>query len=768
MKTTAMRKFSYLLTCFAVFAFGVFPARAALEFQAVPDAAASTARFAQALAAGRGYAADLTNGTGGTLIKGTTQTNMARGVYRLHCPLAMAPLGDLKVSEISITIRAGSSTRTARMIYFPRPDEFIDIPLDFTVSSAKAVPISVGWAIVGQRAKFNRENTAELPSDPEATESGTTDTGPEMGEDAGIALADLPKIPYHLAALTPYLEPLCPLNVELSVDKIVYKPGEQGTAVVTLRNPGDTPQKAQLHVELLSGLQGRSDVATQTLDVPPGGEQQWSGPFSLANLYWGAEIRATVSVGISPAYSTGAVFAVAKNMWETAIVAGTNYTYPYRDRDFAEKTIEGLRKSGYTALESGFWAPDDYLNFNPDKELFYGGHLCYKGSLSGTKNYLEFAHKCGMSAAVYSLTWGGSGPSVIETMRQHPDWFADADFFSDWLEDWPMMERGQIPPMAAWPTAGISSGNDAGFLKRHAQEFVTSHKQIGWDATRYDVYTDEDDWVVNATKRVRAMVDKEAPEYQWGFNAAVSEKISGWHLDNMLSGGGLLMNEELRNFSRGKSSYAAYMKEALYYRDAVWAHNGHLGICYDAPSGVSLVPGNAPVATKLDGLYQNIMILAAGGHPFYSSLEHEIGRYDQFALRYSEFLWNNRMRLLKQPDAVVNFAGNVELMSWQPLARKLDLPDGRHRLVLHLINPPARDASADSTMTTRPPLRNVPVTINLPAGATVDGAWALTPQPTMRQEALPTHINGTALSLTVPEVRFWTVVVVEYHGNGIE
>jgi len=743
------------------------PCWSAPNIPTLPDAATATARLTQALAAGRCYVADLGTGTSGTLVKGSSQVGLPRGMYRLHCPLAMAPLGDLRVSEISITIRAGASTRTLRMIYFPSADEFVDFPLEFAAAGTNATPISVSWAIEGHRAKINRTNTGDLPADPEQGEAVADDNLPEMGEDATIGLADLAKVKYHLAALPLYLESLGPLDATVAVDKIVYKPGEQGTASVTLKNLADTPQRAQLHVELLSGLQERAEVAAQLLDVPAHGERTWSGPFTIGNRYWGAEIRATVQVGEAHANSKSAVFAIAKNMWEVAVVAGTNYTYRFQDRDVAERTIDELRTAGFTALESGFWAPDDFLGFVPDKELYYGGHLCYKNSTSGTKNYLDCAHKYGMRAAVYSLTWGGSGPPVFEQMRLHPDWFTDAEFYADWLENWPMMEREQIPPMAVWPSAGISSGNDAGFLKRHAEQFVASHRQIGWDATRYDVYTDIDPWVISATKRVRAMVAKEEPDYQWGFNTEVSEKVPPAHLDVMLGNGGLLMNEELRNISRGRGSFAAYLKEALYYRDIVWAHNGHLGICYDAPSGVQLQAGGV-YATKLDAVYQNILLLAAGGHPFYSSLERSIGQYNLFALRYAEFIWNNSMRPLKNP-AVIAVPANTELMAWQTLARKLDLPDGRHRLVVHLINPPARDDAHDPAMSVRPPMRNLPLTITLPEGAKVDGAYTLTAQPVMRQESLPLHQNGPALTLTIPEVRLWTVVVVEYSGKaGVE
>jgi uncharacterized membrane protein len=92
----------------------------------------------------------------------------------------------------------------------------------------------------------------------------------------------------------------------------------------------------------------------------------------------------------------------------------------------------------------------------------------------------------------------------------------------------------------------------------------------------------------------------------------------------------------------------------------------------------------------------------------------------------------------------------------------VDLADNRHRLVVHLLNAPANDQCLGNlAMKTPAPLRNQPVTVTLPAGATVDSVWLLSP--ITGQEALPFKVAGVTLTLTVPEVRIWGVVVIDYH-----
>ncbi|HOF87062.1 MAG TPA: hypothetical protein PLZ36_03015 [Armatimonadota bacterium] len=633
---------------------------------------------------------------------------------------------------------------------------------------------TVQWAIAGPLAEKLRERTLAAPAGPDADGEEELDNllnMPAVAEDGSIALNDLPKIPYRLAALTPYIEPLSPLAVQVEVDKIVYKPGETGAAAVIVTNLAHTPARAALTVELLSGVRAQRQIAAVTLDIPAGGSQRWTGAFATAGLYWGAELRATAAIDPASPAAGRAVFGVANNIWETAIFAGTNYSVRFRDRAVAEQTIDELRAKGYTGFESGFWAPDDFGDFTPDTELFFGGHLCYPGSISAMQNYIEFAHRRGMAATLYSLITACSGPPAFELMRKHPDWFTAGEFFSDWFEHWPLMEESKIKPMSVWPYASIAWGKSDGIVATHAQENVDAHTMFGWDGIRYDVYSNTSAWTINATKRIRALVEKAVPTYQFGYNAEVSDNVTPEAYTTMLSNGGMFMHEEPRNIADRHYRFSTYLDKALTYRDVVWQYGGQYGICYDPPAGYSgLEPyhPNNVYGTKLDELYICTLLLAAGAHPYYGWMEHQVGQYPTFALRYAEFLWNNSMRPLANPNAVVSFGKPVELMQWERLARRLDLGDDRHRLVLHLIVPPGRDAAHDLSQKTNPPLRDVPATLTLPAGARVEGIWALSPIPDARQEAVPFTANGAAVTLTLPETRFWTVLVVEYRGpNGV-
>src|SRR5690349_1193348 len=72
------------------------------------DVAAHAKRTA---GAGRCFVTDVGRGTAGVAVRGTSEVELPAGRYRLHVPLALAPVGDLGTSAINISITAGETRR---------------------------------------------------------------------------------------------------------------------------------------------------------------------------------------------------------------------------------------------------------------------------------------------------------------------------------------------------------------------------------------------------------------------------------------------------------------------------------------------------------------------------------------------------------------------------------------------------------------------------------------------------------------------------------
>ncbi|MHB9133705.1 MAG: hypothetical protein ACYDBB_21795 [Armatimonadota bacterium] len=756
-----MRSLLVLLAAICLLPALAAPQAGTLDASLVNDSAAAKAAFAKSLAGGKCFARDPSQrATTGTVLQGSSATQLPPGRYRLHVPLALAPLGNVKISAIAITLKAEDSKRTLGMLNFTKADEFIDATADFTIDHTRFARYSVDWMFTGEHAKRNAQHALDVPDAPGAGDDQLLDIteGVDEDEQGFVRIADLSEIPFHLAAAPPYIEQLSPVAVKVATDKIVYKPGEMGTVTVSLANGTDKAVKVTLEPEILAGLAGNEKLPGGVVEIAVGESKSWSGTFTTQGMHWGAEIHVSAKTGNAPVATGRAFFGVTDNFWETAIVGGMMFSAHYREPEAAEKFMQGLKDQGFTVLESGFWAPDEFGNFTPDTELFYGGQGCYPGSVTGTKNVITAGHKRGMASTVYSNLWGGDGYDSYEMIRQHPDWFTDGGgACSDWLENWELMSKGKIAPMPVWPYTCVDSDHDAETMKVHAQEFVNSHKTLGWDGTRYDSYG-IDAWSKRATKMVRELVEAQVPEYRWGYNSSVPKDADPTALDVMCRGGQLVMEEGLRGVAKRVGSFTTYCTTLSGYRDVVWSHDGHLGLCYDRPGGPL-----AKDATVLDAVYLCSILLATGCHPYYSQMDTEIGKYPAFALRYSEYLYDHKMRKLATPEAVIKFGGSPKLLEWPRLVRTLDMGNNRRRLVIQLLNTPANDKTiSNPAMLTLPPIRNLPVTVTLPPGAVVQGAWSLCAIPDAHHDALETKRQGDALTLTVPEVRIWNVLVIEF------
>lgn len=741
------------------FLLGMAPAAytaAAPRAKVAADAAQLTAVLTQGRTAQRCYVTDIGKGTQGTVVRGMTEQPLAPGRYRLHIPLAMAPLGDLNVSAIEITLSAGAAKRTLGMLHFTQPDEFTDFTLDFTAPGGPT-PFAVSWSLDSEQAVKNRVKALDdVQIDPEKSDLGgeVEAEAPPTDEEGMISVADLPKLKYHLAACPACIETLPPLELACSTDKIVYQPAEKADATVTVTNVSDQPVKVALSLQVLNGLEGKREIPADTFELAADEKKSWQGPVELTGMHWGAELRAVARVGERQA-TASATFGVTDNFWETAQVTGILYSDIFEDPKVVEATMQKWRTSGFTVFESGFWAPDDFSDLTPDSEWFFSGQCNYRGTITATRNIINAAHRNGIAATVYAKMREVAGGPGFEFMRKHPDWVESGQFAADWLEELPLVYAKKILPTGLWAVAGINEGNCTGALDYHAHEMIGTRKQFGWDGVRYDTYLC-DEWGKKAVAQVRAIVEQEAPQFRWGYNTFVPLDVKAGTIDVMLRGGQLSMEESVRSIGKSSSSFSAYLHTVMSYRDDVWAHGGHFGVCYDSPSA-------RKGGSELDDLYCSTFLLASGSHPYYSPLESMAGQFAPFGLRYAEFIYNNRMRPVKAPEQVITIGGMAKPLEWQKLARALDLDDTHHRLVIHLINPPVDDLSLhNGGMKIPTPMRHLPVTLSLPADAKVLSAWNLTPIPTAQQTPLTCKQTGGTVTLTVPEVRFWNVLVIDY------
>ncbi len=755
------------------------PAPGAAPVTLVPDAVASQALLAKLSAPATCVVADLAKGDAGVLFQGESAVALPAGRYRLHAPVAASPLGTLALGTVRLRITAADATRDCSAVQFPASDEFADLGLEFILKTTARVPVRIDWraeegtktkGLLGRRA-LELHQAAGKGGPPATTGLGDEDGGAAEplkldDEGAGIAFAEAKKVPFHLLATAVHIERLSPIDVRVRLDKLVYRPRDEASATVTLKNLGAAPFSGTLTLELCAGLQPPQPLKTQPVELAAG--QETSLPFArllpTQNLHWGADVQATVTgAGVPPA-SGHEVFAVSSNLWETAIIAAHPAHMAAFDRKAdAETAARKLRDQGFTGFEAFFWAPCDLLEFTPDQELFFSGQTAYPGTVTGTRNLIAACHAEGLYATFYANLWGGSGPPAIEVMRRHPEWFGDANYNTFVLDDWDLLGPSQMdmgahklraPGIATWCFNQLYIAPPEGVFRYHANEILSSRKMFGWDGIRYDSYYSRY-WSVRAMRLIRGLVAKDAPEFGFGYNSFAWADYKAGALDDMIGGGGLIMGEGIR--IEGIRSLEKFAREINSWRDVIWAYGGH------GPGMLFRDSTDEEEMTPLGVDYQASIILAAGGHLYYNPVKSELGQYPRCALRYSEFLYDNRMRPLRQPEAVVSFGRDARFLCWRELARTLDLGGNRHRLVLELLQQPIeQDPFKDKTMKAPPPLRALPVTLHLPPGAKVTGAWSFSPVPDARHQPLTATAAGDGVQIVVPEIRLWTALVVEF------
>ncbi len=760
MKT--LKLFLLLFLCIPAFALEI-------EVPVCKDVVSAQDFVKKAQATARCYVADLSMALNGTLIKGSTDGILSPGCYRARMSLALAPLGDPITCAMTVKVTAGNNSQVLSPLYFAEPAKFNDVVIYFTVSDAAPQQISVSWEGV---KKIKAATTANDDPDPDAKDN-VDDGGifPEPAEDKMVKFADLKDCKFYIAAQGVCVEKLSPVAVtKTAIEKVTYKTNETAKGNVTLTNFSTEPADVKLTVALEYGLSGQRIIESKNYTIAGKETVNWAGDFTVKDLRYGVELKASAVVNGYEPSAKGDIFAVNDNIYESAMIGAMGGgTLAPTSMEYARGKALEFRNKGFTGFETFFWAPCDMLEFTPDQEDFFGGQTAYPATVTGTKNVVAAFHEQGMITTFYSNLWGGSGPPAFDNMRKHPEWFAHGNFNSYVVADWDLlgnsggdMKNHHIrAPGIEWAFTQIDVQPPDSLFKWHAQEILDSQKMFGWDGIRYDSSYSRY-WQVRAMRIIRDKVDNKLKNFGWGYNAFAFNDYYNNALDTLIHNGGMVMAEAIR-LDRMGGNVAQYLNELNNWRNIVWPYSGHLGPLYAPPTiPDSKVTPESSRATAVDGIYVSSAVLAAGAHPYYHPLENETGKFGRFALRYGEYIWDNRMRPVLNPDSVVAFGNNANPCQWKPLVRTLNMGDNKRRLTIHILNiDPNYRAYVNFNMKVSPPMRNLPVTLTLP-GATVTGVWTLTPVPVPTQSTLKYTNTDGKINITVPEIRFYNILVVEY------
>ncbi|MBI2192105.1 MAG: hypothetical protein HYU36_08985 [Planctomycetes bacterium] len=725
---------------------------------------------------GRCVVADVSKLSGTAFDAGTPP--LRPGCYRVQFRIKLPRINDENTAPLQWHLGVGGAGRGDRpfdILLIEQAGVFQDIPCNFVVPERGQATLTLSWKRVALRPDRRADVRVEKKDLPTVKEMAGTGEAAEglTDDDIDVELSEEPPLAalkyLYMAIEQVSVTRASDVSIEtLSVDKIRYLPGESPAVSVGVRNADVQGRTLRLETIFVHDLDTVIPVDERTLDLAAGAGASFTCQGPPVEKKWGYEVRCRATEGDRQLAERSEFFTVHDNLWAVLITGrGPSQFTAHVTRERAIQSAASNKARYQNFVESGFWAPDEFGDFTPDTESWWGGQGCYYGSVQGTKMQIEEGHKAGIAFAVYSNIWGGDGPPAFEMIRRRPDLGYASAFNVGWFDRWdrnPMGTDKKRFPMHVWPLTIIRHGAGGEAIRHHARELIATHRMFGWDAVRYDSHSISNESAA-LVKVVKEVVRAEIPSFQFGYNSSVPHRVPDLidAFREHCEGGGGIMEEGIRQFGGGGMSftggatYEVFARRILEFKNEARESGGHfLAIGMDKCFPNDLV-------------YQYIFWLAGNTHPCYDWLEASVANYAQFATRFAGLLWDLNVIPVKSPEKWLEVGESESfLWLWKDYVHQRDMGGGRRQLIVHLIQKPAEAVLYTHDDNKTPPLReHLRLSLRLPAGSAVRNVWFLTAEYSLTQRSIPYESPGEGrIAFTVPRLRFWSTVVVDLAGAG--
>ena len=614
--------------------------------------------------------------------------------------------------------------------------------------------------------------------------------------------ADGPQLTVDKITVAPYAAPVIG---NVWPGKILYHTNEAAAGMVAVYNGSAQAQTVTLRCALESDLDRTRPLPDATVTLQPGERREVPVTWNTGTEEYGFALAATlVDAGGKTISSGREYFSVADNLWKVGIAeSGHGCSVPFGPGPNESEPISVVQQNEaqlaavlaapqppvywhYANYQEFYGLPDCFFELAPTEDYWITGMGDYTAGKRNLQQALQWMHRWGMRATSYVLP-GPCGVAAETVYRRHPDWFIydkngqlGGSLYEKELEAMKSMGQPETPfsmqkvsPYGIWLNINIERPEPIdGFV----DQVIKSTKMFGWDGIRFDVApflaggydfngkliggTDPkhiNEVEVAAWKRMRDSIWKAlGPNFGIGLNSDRDlyhdQYPDEW--DECCRDGQLLMEEVPR------SCYSPQSPRNLWheYLDFYHAH----GDFVRGLGGHHLIIG-LDNQYPVDQLYMNVLTYAMRAHPYnyqYHSESLPLGNYAQFATRYSALIWDvERVKPLAHAEQKLAVTGPAPV--WGPeLTCVRATAEGKRQYIVHLINPPANARIyADPTNQVPAPQDNVQVTLQLDPGEKITSARLLSADPTTHEESLPLTTNGNAVTVTVPRLYFWSMVV---------
>jgi len=581
--------------------------------------------------------------------------------------------------------------------------------------------------------------------------------------------------------------------------KVWPRPGDEQTFRVWLHNRTGKDQKGQLRLKVIHGLQSEIEVGTREVALADGQYAIVDVPWQTekAKDLWGCQVVAEVLAEGKAVSSADEVFSVHQNPWAVMNFGGANRSRnPYHELPYYRNYCESF---GVT--------PGDSLKVWPDEPdlPYFTGMSGYLTSVDHQRYLAEHNRTVGVASFMY-LCGNGSGLPVQEAYLRHPEWFPDRIRWSDQAEELERDNRKRM--LEIWQKDGafdfkefktlhveaLPNGAFDEFVQQMTDGIIKNMTYVGYDGIRWDTYGGVNvmsttrmgvkagtgdaakDAAQSAAKmrKLRDDIRAKAPNYTEGFNGTPGGITSMFYergekrpdvdatpcFRAALEGGASLMDE-------GWMNAIGYTDPRNVARDYLYAARNECDTARRAGGffhTFSPMRDGTPYFSSSIVYYTLLVVMAGAQYPgsFACTPGSETG-LAHFATRFSEFLWDNKLMWLQNAGKIVRVDAPNELWFDETVVWR-DLPDGRRRYVIPLVNPPTFERFLQDRFGELPrPIREpFAMEVKVPDGFSQAEVWMLSAEPRAAATHLKASVAAGAVSFEVPDLILYRVIVVEF------
>jgi hypothetical protein len=642
-----------------------------------------------------------------------------------------------------------------------------------------------------------------------------------------------PTLPVRVAVIELEALGISPVLVhKVWAEKLLARCRADQPITVGLSNVTGAPQTGlKLRLELLHDVGQSILLGEKEVTLKPYETAEAVFPWNTGDDEYGYEARATLrDARGKPLGRLSDYFSVSRSHYKLRIISSPQGNGSALNAPAGDFHIRSMRKTFGNFMEHYAFPPCNLVEMYPRHRFWSSGHVsAWYFDREVVKANCALSHRLGIWNTAYEISIYTGWPGQ-EFMRQHPELCAFGTngrpqggvntalwqgFENAYGDDHPPTIT---PYNHEMPNCGYVWPASDELMRRVGDEIVLVHKELGIDAIRWDghpiVYVlknekgsipgtgfgsmiynyegkkitdlipngDMDQRSLGNMRIIKERVRQAAPDFQWGYNAgydlSVEQQPRTWQ--EVVHDAGIWIEGGFREGGVGgpadpDNTWARFMDRLWLSSQMVIRGGGY-------PIHGTLAPSSAMMRKFL-----TLLFWAQGSHPAINNVSWgELSDYARFATRYSQYLFDPRLRPLLEPNPDIHV---IAWIRWEdrnaaqarPMAEQLkiasprpvffpekflftrDLGQGRRDTVLHLINDPGKPYLYFAENNYPPVQENIVVSLRVPAGMRAKAAWSLSPETWPMERPLEVQPGEPGwIEVTEPRLALWDVLVVSW------